>query len=302
MGLLASAAGKFDEDQLSSDRDRRKSFGIGLACLFSKRSIRPRNARGDSREVIMKKNMNIGLIRALILILLSSAIVIAQESIDWGGNAVSLRGKNNQRFTFSCHSGGSASTAIWGTDLYTDDTSICTAAVHTGHITTQSGGVVTIEIRPGAASYRASTRYGVTSKAYGGWHGSFIVVGAQSNLEEVELLNGAKIRLEKRQATWSTQADNLRGRNNQRFLFDCPARGTVSTRLWGTDLYTDDSSICTAAAHFGLITAASGGKVVIEIRPGASSYRGSTRAGIKSNSYGGWHGSFVLLQVKKITP
>lgn len=92
--------------------------------------------------------------------------------------------------------------------------------------------------------------------------------------------------------SWTTQADSLRGRNGQRVQYYCPPGGGYSGRLWGSDLYTDDSSICLAAVHAGLITPDSGGEVTIEIRPGAGSYRGSSRHGVTSNQYGGWHGSF----------
>jgi len=65
--------------------------------------------------------------------------------------------------------------------------------------------------------------------------------------------------------------------------------------VWGTDVYTDDSSVCTSAVHAGLITLASGGSVTIEMRPGQTSYEGSTRNGIISSPYGSWGGSYVLL-------
>ncbi len=97
-------------------------------------------------------------------------------------------------------------------------------------------------------------------------------------------------------ASWGTQADSLRGKNGQQYSFACPGGGTVSGRLWGTDTYTDDSSICTAAVHAGLITAARGGTVTIQIRAGASSYRGSLRNGVTSSDYGAWHGSFVFIR------
>lgn len=103
-------------------------------------------------------------------------------------------------------------------------------------------------------------------------------------------------------ATWATQANNalpggssLRGRNGERFSFTCPPGGPTSGRLWGTDLYTDDSSICLASVHAGVITAASGGTVTIEIRPGASSYTGSTRNGVSSGGWGAWEGSFIVV-------
>lgn len=95
---------------------------------------------------------------------------------------------------------------------------------------------------------------------------------------------------------WGKQADSLRGRNGERFTFTCPANGRAGGRLWGTDIYTDDSSICTAAVHAGLITYDSGGTVTIEIRPGQQSYQGSSRNGAASAGYGFWHGSFVFVR------
>ena len=64
--------------------------------------------------------------------------------------------------------------------------------------------------------------------------------------------------------------------------------------MHGTGTYTDDSSICTAAVHAGLITLANGGKVTIEIAPGANSYSGTTANGVTSSSYDSWSGSFTF--------
>jgi hypothetical protein len=101
--------------------------------------------------------------------------------IDWGTNPrdLNMRGKNGQRFTFICPANGTLRSA-WGTDVYTDDSSIATAAVHSGLITVSQGGTVTIEIRPGQASYTGSTRNGVTSGTYGSWDGSYIFIRAGS--------------------------------------------------------------------------------------------------------------------------
>jgi len=38
----------------------------------------------------------------------------------------------------------------------------------------------------------------------------------------------------------------------------------------------------------------SGGSVTIELRPGESSYKGTTRNGIKTNDYGAYGRSFVV--------
>ena len=85
-------------------------------------------------------------------------------------------------------------------------------------------------------------------------------------------------------STWNASAASFRGKNGSRYVYTCPSYGTVRISL-GTDIYTDDSSVCTAAVHSSLITLAGGGTVTIEIRPGEASYTGSTRNGITSSAY-----------------
>jgi len=96
------------------------------------------------------------------------------------------------------------------------------------------------------------------------------------------------------QTTWNTNALDHRGKNGQRFTYICPPNGRPGS-VSGTDIYTDDSSICTAAVHAGLITFASGGTVTIEIQPGRASYVGSRRNGVASGYWDSWPGSFVFV-------
>lgn len=207
----------------------------------------------------------------------------SQNTINWGTNATSLRGQNGQRVTYTCPGGGSFG-RVWGTDVYTDDSSICTAAVHAGRINAQAGGAVTIEIRAGQSQYNGSTRYGVTSANYGAWQGSYIFIGGQSPPPPLDIVT----------INWDANATSLRGQNGRRFTYICAGNGR-SGRVWGTDIYTDDSSICTAALHAGLINAQAGGKITLEIRAGQSQYTGTTRYGVTSTSYGAWHGSYVFI-------
>jgi len=100
---------------------------------------------------------------------------IASGGSGWDASATSLRGNNNQRYSFACGAGGDFG-SVWGTDVYTDDSSVCTAAVHAGIITQAGGGTVVIEIRPGQSSYTASSRNGVDSQSYDSWDGSFVFV------------------------------------------------------------------------------------------------------------------------------
>lgn len=93
-------------------------------------------------------------------------------AIAWDKDAREWNGKNNWTYTVTLPAGGSEF-EIWGTDIYTDDSSIGTAAVHKGLITFVDGGTVTIRILPGEDSYTGTLRNGVTSQDYGSWDGSF---------------------------------------------------------------------------------------------------------------------------------
>ena len=63
--------------------------------------------------------------------------------------------------------------------------------------------------------------------------------------------------------------------------FECPPDGDPYP-VWGTGTYTNDSSICTAAVHHGLIAFSDGGDVSLREQPGQSSYEGSEANGVTS--------------------
>jgi hypothetical protein len=94
---------------------------------------------------------------------------------------------------------------------------------------------------------------------------------------------------------WAATAQGHRGQVGESFQYACPPDGTVAT-IFGTEIYTDDSSVCTAAVHMGLITLATGGSVTVEIRRGRDAYEPSRRNGITSLRWGRWPGSFVLVE------
>ena len=97
---------------------------------------------------------------------------------------------------------------------------------------------------------------------------------------------------EARTITWETKGMHV-GKRAAGILLACPPRGVVYA-TWGTGSYTDDSSICTAAAHQGYINLAEGGVFLLQSGPGEQQYTGSTRYGITTQSYGAWEGSFYL--------
>lgn len=71
-----------------------------------------------------------------------------------------------------------------------------------------------------------------------------------------------------------------------RYRVTCPSGCSSESYLFGTDVYSDDSLICLAAIHAGVLSA-SGGDAIVTIEPGRGSYTGSTRNGITSLDWSG---------------
>ena len=92
---------------------------------------------------------------------------------------------------------------------------------------------------------------------------------------------------------WDTTASGFKGEAGKTYTFQCPAEGTEHG-VYGSDIYTQDSSICTAAVHAGLFSLAQGGIVTIEYRPGRLTYGSTVRNGIKSRTWGEYPRSFVV--------
>jgi hypothetical protein len=238
----------------------------------------------------IKKNTHLATLSSFVFgsIAITTNISSAIQTTTWDTSAAQYRGRLDQDFTYNCPASGRIVT-VWGTDIYTDDSSVCSAAVHAGLITARNGGSVTIRIKSGQSSYVGINRNGVNSQDYGNWNGSFIFLNSKLPGNSTE--NISKIPLLK----WNINASGLRGRLDQDFTFHCLADGVVGT-IWGTGIYTDDSSICSAAVHAGLITTKQGGVVTIRIKPGQSSYTGTKRSGVNSQNYGSWAGSFMFLK------
>jgi hypothetical protein len=83
---------------------------------------------------------------------------------------------------------------------------------------------------------------------------------------------------------WKTWSDEL--------TCSCaPAQMTGS--VWGTGIYTHDSSVCAAAVHAGVAPAV-GGVVRLRAAPGQPRYAGSLRHGVMTADWGRFDGSFMF--------
>ncbi len=225
---------------------------------------------------------------AIIFFLSSPTIVFSQELImaDAYTTASAYKTQIGKQFDFFIPGGNTYWGNVWGTDIYTHDCSIMAAAIHAGIIRPETGGIVTIEIKPGQMSYKGSTRNGISSNDYGQWDGSFVFVKntLYSSLPKDIIY-----------ATWNSQANVYRGKTGQQFTFYLPPTNTIIGTVWGTNVYTDDSYICAAAVHAGLITKEKGGIVTIEMKKGMSAYKSTMQNGILSQSYGEWQSSFTFV-------
>ena len=90
---------------------------------------------------------------------------------------------------------------------------------------------------------------------------------------------------------WDASASSFRGWLGEPLFFRCPPHG-VPASVWGSGVYTDDSSICSAAIHAGRATLEGGGTFAIAILPGQSSYEPSTQNDFSTTQRGSWPGSF----------
>lgn len=81
-------------------------------------------------------------------------------------------GHIGQVFTFRV-TGGVAGGTIWGTDVYTLDSTLAMAAVHAGVLKPGQTGIVRVKILGQQPGFVASTRHGLTSQPYGPYNGSF---------------------------------------------------------------------------------------------------------------------------------
>ena len=175
---------------------------------------------------------------------------------------------------------GSSAGTIWGSGTYTDDSALATAAVHAGVLKDGESGVVRVTILPGQDQYSGTTAHGVTSLPYGPFQGSYKVEAAAAGPRNQGPSDPHTIR----------DLSELRGRNGESFLIEVV--GSTEGTVWGSEVFTDDSSLPAAAVHAGVLRDGEKGTVKVTILPGRGYYAPSVRNGVVSQSWGPWQGSF----------
>ncbi|HEV3257510.1 MAG TPA: LCCL domain-containing protein [Gemmataceae bacterium] len=90
------------------------------------------------------------------------------------GNLTALQNQIGKTFVFKV-TGAATGGWIWGTNVYTSDSTLAIVAVHAGIVKPGKTGVVKVTIVAPLAAYEGSTRNGVTSQPYGPWGGAYRV-------------------------------------------------------------------------------------------------------------------------------
>jgi len=77
--------------------------------------------------------------------------------------------------SFFFHVTGAAAGSLWGTDIYTTDSTLAAAAVHCGILKPGQTGVVKVTITASPPAFTGSTRHGLTSSNYGQYPAAYKV-------------------------------------------------------------------------------------------------------------------------------
>lgn len=197
------------------------------------------------------------------------------------GTLEGLRGHAGETFTIPVV--GNLGGQVWGTGTYTDDSSVSTAAVHAGLVENGKLGFVRVTILPGRDKYDGSDSHGVSSQSWASHGGSFKLERESSASPVLHLTTPDGMNL------WSLAM--LRGQSNVSLLVEVVG---TNDGVWGTDVYSDDSSIGAAAVHAGILKVGEKGVVKVTLLGAKDSFQGSSRNGITSESFGPWPGSFRI--------
>ena len=198
---------------------------------------------------------------------------------------------------------GSSEGVIWGSNPYTDDSSLAAAAVHAGILQPGEQGIIEIDVEPALDTYPGSSQHGVTSQTWNSGGGYVALRLSRVNLRGVIPLEvwpnrpgGAKPSASRRvlpdPETMTDYVQSL----GQSFMFR--VTGSTGGSIWGTDVYTNDSALATAAVHAGVLRAGETGIVKVTMLPALPQYHGSTNNGITSQPWEN-DGSYVSYKVER---
>ena len=220
----------------------------------------------------------------------NSNVNVNNEVITNPGNLIKFR--KNTGMTYSVQVTGTLQGGVWGgaDGVYTDDSAVAKAAVHSGLIEVGETKVLKVTILPGRQWYNGCSRNGITTPNFGSFAGSYRFEpdneGVISPQEEI----GRKV--------MSDPGNLIKFRGNIGEVYLIQIVGTNQGGVWGgaDGIYTDDSAVAKASVHAGLVKIGEQAIVKVKIMPGMQRYTGSPANGITTTNFGPFPGSFTFLQ------
>jgi beta-lactamase regulating signal transducer with metallopeptidase domain len=291
------------------------------------------------------------------------------------GSLMSYHTRLGEQFDFRVT--GSADGYVWGTGLYTHDSTLAKAAVHAGVLNIGQTGDVRVTILKGPAAFRGSTRHGVTSDSWpnaSGAYSAYRVEHAGAGEEGISqpvpgpaattpmstnpvpgystpaytgrtYTPSVLIRTSPAYAVTAAAPPMVASPPYQAGTYRVPA-GPITTNsitvtatsepvtddpgtlveyaqgfgrlhlfriagaaadghVWGSDCYTHDSDLSTAAIHAGLLRQGQSGVVAVLMERGQPRFVGAMRNGVQSHDWDnteGHYSGYRFVTVAMTTP
>ncbi len=194
---------------------------------------------------------------------------------------------------------------VFGSDIYSADSSIAAAAVHAGILQNGQIGTVTLEIMQGSPSYTGSARYGVTSLPSASYRLGFRFIGQMPGSGGFQPPPGQQPPAPLASKIFAFTDPSIIARlveKNPGMSTAFLVTGTTNGIVKGTGTYTIDSSLATAAVHAGILSPGQKGLVRVTLLPGQNSYPGSAKNGVTSVNSGASPSSYALESIWDTSP
>ncbi|XP_013405792.1 uncharacterized protein LOC106170475 isoform X2 [Lingula anatina] len=206
-----------------------------------------------------------------------------------------------------CPSGCKSGGGVWGTDIYSNVSAVCRAAVHAVPDLNE-GGVVTALPQGEQVHFASTVRNEVTTgRMFKRWPETFSFAEATSACKEAGLNcephqtchvheDGKKscVMAVDCYSRWSDTCKFQHGEDNCRV--QCPAGCFKGGSVHGSDVYTNTSAVCRAAVH-AISGMKSGGLVTATAQGGRLTFPGSVRNDVSSgNFHRKWDESFAFVE------
>lgn len=200
-----------------------------------------------------------------------------------------FNGPTQKQIRVSCSEGclRSKTYKLKGYMLYTEDSSICAAALQLG-IIDDSGEDVIVTLRKGISQYI-------------GRKGNHEIISADESHPQLRSFTVSKANRVKSLSCQDDAMFTMQLKDNERGLVTCPSRCFIQGAhvIGGKDgFYAPTSIFCAAAMHAGAISV-EGGQVEFQVTGGRRAYHGSNANGIQSENGSGFLRSFKFAKQHK---